>query len=67
MIFVTWLPLRELSAPKVTLLQLPSFLDTSSAEREIIEKEWKPSEKSPKPMRKTGEENRKTTENILAP
>ena len=60
---------RELSALKVTLLQLPPSSDTSSAERGIVEGEleWEPGEKSLNPMRETGEENWETTENILAP
>ena len=68
MIVITWLPFWELFAPdpRVTLLQLPLSLDTSSVEREIVEKEGKPSEKPPKPIKKTKEENQETTENILA-
>ena len=52
---------------KVTLLQLPPFLDASSVKRGIIKEKWKPSKKPPNPMRETEEENRETTKNILAP
>ena len=52
---------------KVTLLQLPLTLDTSSIEHGIIERKWKPDEKPPNLIKETGEENRETIENILSP
>ena len=69
LIVVTWILLRELSAPKVTLLQLPPSSDASSADCGIAEGELEgePGEKPPNPMKETGEENWETTENILAP
>ena len=49
MIVVTWLPLRELSALRVTLLQLPLSLDASSVERGIVKEKWGPGEKTSQP------------------
>ena len=66
-IVVMWLLLWELSALRVTLLQLLLSLDASSNECKINEGKWRPSEKPPNSMRKTGEENQETTKNILAP
>ena len=68
LVFFTWLFLWELSTPKVMLLQLHPSLDTSFAQREIIEREfqWRPSDKLSNSIRETGEENRETIENILA-
>ena len=67
-VIITWLLLQELSAPKVTLLQLPPFLDMSFVEYGIVKGklEWESDKKPLNPMRKTEEENRETNENILA-
>ena len=69
LVVVTWLMLWELSALKVTLLQLPLSSDASSAEHGIVEREleWEPGEKLPNQWWETEEENRGTNENILAP
>ena len=69
LVVVTWLLLWELSALKVTLLQLLLSSDASFAERKIVEGEleWELGEKLSNPMRETKEENRGINENILAP
>ena len=59
LVIITWLLLWELSTPKVTLLQLPSFSDASSAERVSCWRKtwmgtwWKTSQPNGKLKRKT--------------
>ena len=62
------------STPKVTLLQLPLSLDTSSVEREVLywRETWKTLNRNlvknlPTHWWETEKENRETNENILAP
>ena len=52
------------------ILQLPSFLNASSAEHRsyLLRRnfEWEPGEKPQNPIRKTEKENKETNENSLA-